>query len=155
MYAYKYDASYTMQETRQRQPYVTHHDQIDSLQVIKVGTSSLVREEQQTLNLSNLARICDTVKWLHSQGTVNVTCCTDQLAPSLQSTITALSGVQVYCCKLAEGQTNSAAVFLRMSASQPPVHMQFPAPDSHLFLPSACVSSALSGKQCDMRDDIL
>ncbi len=37
-------------------------------QVIKVGTSSLVRPEQQTLNLSNLARICETIKTLHLQG---------------------------------------------------------------------------------------
>lgn len=37
-------------------------------QVIKVGTSSLVRPEQQTLNLSNLARIAETVKALHSLG---------------------------------------------------------------------------------------
>lgn len=36
--------------------------------VIKVGTSSLVRPEQQTLNLSNLARICETIKVLHTQG---------------------------------------------------------------------------------------
>jgi hypothetical protein len=36
--------------------------------VLKVGTSSLVRPEQQTLNLSNLARICETVKVLHNQG---------------------------------------------------------------------------------------
>ena len=28
-------------------------------QVIKVGTSSLVRQEQNTLNLSNLARLCE------------------------------------------------------------------------------------------------
>ena len=39
-----------------------------SPQVIKVGTSSLLRSEQNTLNLSNLARICETVKTLHSQG---------------------------------------------------------------------------------------
>lgn len=36
--------------------------------VIKVGTSSLVRPEQQTLNLTNLARICETVKALHNEG---------------------------------------------------------------------------------------
>ena len=36
--------------------------------VIKVGTSSLVRPEQQTLNLTTLARICETVKALHMQG---------------------------------------------------------------------------------------
>mmetsp|Transcript_7688 Transcript_7688/g.13278 ORF Transcript_7688/g.13278 Transcript_7688/m.13278 type:complete len:486 (-) Transcript_7688:1011-2468(-) len=36
--------------------------------VIKVGTSSLVRPEQHTLNISNLARICETVKTLHNQG---------------------------------------------------------------------------------------
>jgi hypothetical protein len=38
------------------------------LQVIKVGTSSLLRPEHQTLNLSNLARTCDTIKALHSEG---------------------------------------------------------------------------------------
>jgi len=36
--------------------------------VLKIGTSSLVRAEQQTLNLSNLARICETVKSLHTLG---------------------------------------------------------------------------------------
>ncbi|GIL76458.1 hypothetical protein Vretimale_5990 [Volvox reticuliferus] len=36
--------------------------------VIKVGTSSLVRSEQQTLNLTNLARICETVKLLKNEG---------------------------------------------------------------------------------------
>eukprot|EP00798_Chlamydomonas_sp_ICE-L_P013013 gene13013-3517_t len=36
--------------------------------VIKIGTSSLLRSEHQTLNLSNLARICETVKKLHTQG---------------------------------------------------------------------------------------
>ncbi|KXZ50922.1 hypothetical protein GPECTOR_14g169 [Gonium pectorale] len=36
--------------------------------VIKVGTSSLVRPEQQTLNLTNLARICETVKLLKHEG---------------------------------------------------------------------------------------
>ncbi|KAL6745743.1 Aspartate/glutamate/uridylate kinase [Haematococcus lacustris] len=38
------------------------------MQVIKVGTSSLVRPEQQTLNLSSLARICETIKALHAKG---------------------------------------------------------------------------------------
>jgi hypothetical protein len=33
-----------------------------------VGTSSLLRAEQNTLNLSSLARIIDTVKTLHTQG---------------------------------------------------------------------------------------
>ncbi|KAG2493493.1 hypothetical protein HYH03_008309 [Edaphochlamys debaryana] len=36
--------------------------------VIKVGTSSLVRPEMQTLNLTNLARICDTIKMLKKEG---------------------------------------------------------------------------------------
>uniref|UniRef100_A0A7S0RM90 PUA domain-containing protein n=1 Tax=Chlamydomonas leiostraca TaxID=1034604 RepID=A0A7S0RM90_9CHLO len=36
--------------------------------VIKVGTSSLVRAEQQTLNLGIIARLCETVKTLRSQG---------------------------------------------------------------------------------------
>jgi glutamate 5-kinase len=39
-----------------------------SWQVIKVGTSSLLRPEQQTLNLTNLARMCETIKVLHSSG---------------------------------------------------------------------------------------
>ena len=38
-----------------------------ALQVIKVGTSSLVRPEQNTLNLSNLARLCEVVRELKSQ----------------------------------------------------------------------------------------
>lgn len=40
------------------------------LQVIKVGSSSLVKvwPDQQTLNLSALARICDVVKALKSTG---------------------------------------------------------------------------------------
>ncbi len=38
-----------------------------SLQVIKVGTSSLVRPEQNTLNISNLARLCEVVRELKSQ----------------------------------------------------------------------------------------
>lgn len=36
--------------------------------VIKVGTSSLIRPEQHTLNLSIMARICDTVHALHREG---------------------------------------------------------------------------------------
>eukprot|EP00884_Botryococcus_braunii_P023354 jgi/Botrbrau1/9702/Bobra.0201s0032.1 len=36
--------------------------------VIKVGTSSLVRTEQNSINLSNLARICETVRDLHVAG---------------------------------------------------------------------------------------
>ncbi|KAK9819850.1 hypothetical protein WJX72_003212 [[Myrmecia] bisecta] len=36
--------------------------------VIKVGTSSLVRAEQNSLNLGNLARICETVRDLHAAG---------------------------------------------------------------------------------------
>ena len=38
------------------------------LQVIKVGTSSLVRPEQNTLNLSNLARLCEVVRELNAQN---------------------------------------------------------------------------------------
>lgn len=36
--------------------------------VVKVGTSSLIRQEQHTLNLSALARLCETVKELRSKG---------------------------------------------------------------------------------------
>lgn len=32
--------------------------------VIKVGTSSLIREDRGTLNLTNISRICETVKGL-------------------------------------------------------------------------------------------
>lgn len=38
------------------------------LQVIKIGTSSLIRSDQHVLNLGSLARICETVKALHDQG---------------------------------------------------------------------------------------
>ena len=38
------------------------------LQVVKVGTSSLVRIEQKSMNLSNLARICETVRDFHKTG---------------------------------------------------------------------------------------
>jgi hypothetical protein len=37
------------------------------VQVIKVGTSSLVRPEHNTLNLSNLARLCEVVRELKAQ----------------------------------------------------------------------------------------
>jgi len=37
-------------------------------QVVKVGTSSLLRTEQNSLNLSNLARICETVRDFHQAG---------------------------------------------------------------------------------------
>ncbi len=33
-----------------------------------MGTSSLVRPEQNTLNLSNLARLCEVVRDLHADG---------------------------------------------------------------------------------------
>ncbi|BDA41832.1 Glutamate 5-kinase at N-terminal half [Coccomyxa sp. Obi] len=36
--------------------------------VIKVGTSSLVRPQQNTLNLSNLARLCEVVRDLNADG---------------------------------------------------------------------------------------
>ena len=41
---------------------------VSLLQVIKVGTSSLVRPEQNTLNLSNLARLCEAVRELSAQN---------------------------------------------------------------------------------------
>lgn len=37
-------------------------------QVIKVGTSSLVRPDASSLNLSSLARICETVRDLRAEG---------------------------------------------------------------------------------------
>ena len=39
-----------------------------SLQVIKVGTSSLLRPDLSSINLSSLARICETVKELRKLG---------------------------------------------------------------------------------------
>ena len=38
------------------------------LQVIKVGTSSLLRADQGSLNISNLARLCETVRDMHRKG---------------------------------------------------------------------------------------
>jgi hypothetical protein len=37
-------------------------------QVIKIGTSSLIHQEYHSLNLSNLARVCEVIKQLHSEG---------------------------------------------------------------------------------------
>lgn len=39
-----------------------------TLQVIKIGTSSLINEKYGTLNLSSLSRICEVVRELHAQG---------------------------------------------------------------------------------------
>lgn len=39
-------------------------------QVIKVGTSSLLRADMGSLNISNLARICETVRDLHRAGQI-------------------------------------------------------------------------------------
>lgn len=55
--------------SRTHSAWLTHPRCLPRLQVLKVGTSSLVRPEQQTLNLSSLARICDTIKVLHTKGT--------------------------------------------------------------------------------------
>lgn len=38
------------------------------MQVIKVGTSSLIREETHSINLTNVAKICDAVRQLLDQG---------------------------------------------------------------------------------------
>lgn len=38
------------------------------LQVIKIGTSSLINEQYGTLNLSILSRICEVVRDLLAQG---------------------------------------------------------------------------------------
>jgi hypothetical protein len=37
-------------------------------QVVKVGTSSLVRADKNSFNLSNIARICETVRDLCKAG---------------------------------------------------------------------------------------
>lgn len=39
-----------------------------SLQVIKIGTSSLLRHDLSSINLTSLARICETVKELRKMG---------------------------------------------------------------------------------------
>lgn len=39
-----------------------------AMQVIKVGTSSLLRDDKHSLNLSSLAGICETVRELKDQG---------------------------------------------------------------------------------------
>jgi glutamate 5-kinase len=41
------------------------------LQVIKIGTSSLVNEQFGTLNLSGLSRICEVVRDLQAKGEFN------------------------------------------------------------------------------------
>jgi glutamate 5-kinase len=38
------------------------------VQVIKIGTSSLINEGFHSLNLSNLARVCEVIKQLHNEG---------------------------------------------------------------------------------------
>lgn len=38
------------------------------VQVIKIGTSSLINEKYGTLNLSSLSRICEVVRELHAKG---------------------------------------------------------------------------------------
>lgn len=38
------------------------------IQVIKIGTSSLINEKYGTLNLSSLSRICEVVRELHAKG---------------------------------------------------------------------------------------
>jgi hypothetical protein len=44
------------------------HDTLACLQVIKIGTSSLINEQYGTLNLSSLSRICEVVRDLHAKG---------------------------------------------------------------------------------------
>jgi hypothetical protein len=46
----------------------THPNTQHSLQVIKIGTSSLINEHYGTLNLSSLSRICEVVRELHAKG---------------------------------------------------------------------------------------
>ena len=43
-----------------------------ALQVIKVGTSSLVRPDKGSINISNLARLCETVRNLRGEGEIPV-----------------------------------------------------------------------------------
>lgn len=38
------------------------------IQVIKIGTSSLLRPDLSSINLSSIARICETVKELRTEG---------------------------------------------------------------------------------------
>lgn len=45
------------------------HEMIWALQVIKIGTSSLIREDTNSPNLTSLARVCEVVKELTGQGT--------------------------------------------------------------------------------------
>jgi len=43
-------------------------DMASKLVVVKVGTSSLIRPETQAINLSTLARLCETVALMHTNG---------------------------------------------------------------------------------------
>jgi len=43
-------------------------DMASKLVVVKVGTSSLIRPETQAINLSTLARLCETVALMHTKG---------------------------------------------------------------------------------------
>lgn len=43
-------------------------DKRREVQVIKIGTSSLVRPETQSVNLGSFARVCETVRRLRDQG---------------------------------------------------------------------------------------
>jgi glutamate 5-kinase len=45
----------------------TNH-QTKNAQVVKIGTSSLIHEGHRSINLSNLARVCEAVKQLHTEG---------------------------------------------------------------------------------------
>lgn len=63
-------AAYTPVSTLAPPPHTHSHTYAHPLapQVIKIGTSSLIHEGYNTLNLSNLARVCEVIKQLHSEG---------------------------------------------------------------------------------------
>lgn len=64
-----------------------------------MGTSSLVRAEQNSFNLSNIARICETVRDLYQAGVVTASltrrACQDSLLHRLRQCMPA---VQFSCC---------------------------------------------------------
>ena len=45
-----------------------------ALQVIKVGTSSLIQAEHNSLSLGNLAKLCEAIRDLRSRGNC-ISCC--------------------------------------------------------------------------------
>jgi hypothetical protein len=53
-----------------RQPFTACRQPFTAVQVIKVGTSSLIREDLNSLHLVNLGKICETVRRLKDAGTL-------------------------------------------------------------------------------------